>query len=117
MDYVYTWSNPTRFSRDSIVETYFEIAELRELPAAVIEATEVRFRILIMNDFVGADVATLGEFLPTGIALVWAFSSVPSFVRLKFFNQDREIEIFFCTYLQVSKLRKATSASRFFAWL
>ena len=99
------------------METYFEITELRELLAAIIETTEIGLR-LIVDDLVGADVPALRESLPTDFTMVWAFSSVPSFMCLKFFvSQDRETEIVFCNYLQVSKLGKHTAASRFFAWL
>ena len=64
-----------------MVEAYFEVAELRELLAAVIETTEIGLR-LIVDDLMGADVSSLGEFLPTDFALVWTLSSVPPFVRL-----------------------------------
>lgn len=77
----------------------FEIAELRKLLAAVIETTEVRLG-LIVDDLVGADVPALRESLPTDLAMVWTFSSVPSFVRL-----------------QISKLGEAATTSRFFAWV
>jgi hypothetical protein len=76
-----------------IVETYFEIAELRELLAAIIETAEVGLR-LIVNDLVGADLPALRESLPTDFTMVWAFSGVPSFVCLKLFvSQDRETEL------------------------
>ena len=79
-----------KIRRDSIVEAYLEIAELRKLLAAVIETTEVGLR-LIVDDLVGANVPALGEPLPTNFALVWAFSSVPSFVGLEVLvSQDGE---------------------------
>jgi len=77
----------------------FKIAELRELLATVIETTQVGLR-LIVDNLVGADVPALGESFPTDFALVWAFSSVPSFVRL-----------------QISKLGETTATSRFLAWV
>jgi hypothetical protein len=98
-------------------EAYFEVAALLELPAAVIETTEVRFG-LIVDDLMGAKIPVLGESLPTDITSVRAFSCVPLFVLLKFLvSQDREIEIMFCTYLQVSTLGETPAASGFFAWL
>jgi hypothetical protein len=68
---------------DSEVEAYFEIAELRELLAAVIETAEVGLG-LIVDDFVGAYISALGESLPTDFAMIWTFSSMPSFVCLQF---------------------------------
>jgi hypothetical protein len=63
--------------------TYFEITKLGELLAAIIEATEVGLGLFV-DDFVGADIPTLGKSLPTDFTRVWAFSSVSSFVSLKF---------------------------------
>jgi hypothetical protein len=74
------------------METYFEVAELRKLFAAVIESTQVRLG-LIVDDLVGANVAALGESLPADFTLVWAFSGVPSFVRLESFLVNMEIQI------------------------
>jgi hypothetical protein len=71
------------------LEAYFEVAELCELLAALIETTKVGPR-LIVDDLMGADIPALSESLPTDFALVWAFSGMPSFVRLKaFISQDR----------------------------
>ena len=96
------------------MKTYFEITKLRELLAAFIETTEIVLRLTV-NDLVGADVPALREPLPTNFTWVWAFSSVPSFVRLKFFvSQDGETGMS-PAYLQVSKLGKTTAAARFFA--
>jgi hypothetical protein len=81
------------------METYFEVAELRKLFAAVIESTQVRLG-LIVDDLVGANVAALGESLPADFTLVWAFSGVPSFVRF-----------------QVSKLRETAATVWLFARL
>ena len=98
------------------METYFEITELREFFAAIIETTEIGLRFIV-NDLVGVDIPALRESLSTNVTCVWAFSSVPSFVRLKFFvSQDGETGMS-SAYLQVSKLRKTTAAAGFFAWL
>jgi len=87
------------------------------LLAAVIETTEVRLG-LIVDDLVGANVPTLRESLPADLAMVWTFSSVPSFVRLEFsVSRDRAGESGLCIYLQVSKLGEAATTSRFFTWL
>jgi hypothetical protein len=117
------WSTPQatfqgkRKRHDLRVEAYFEIAELRKLLAAVIETTEVRLG-LIVDDLVGADIPALRESLPADLAMVWTFSSVPSFVRLEFsVSRDRAGESGFCIYLQISKLGEAATTSRFFAWL
>ena len=66
---------------DSRGKAYFEIAELRELFATVIETTEVGLG-LIMDDLVRADIPSLGESLSADFAVVWALSSVSSFVCL-----------------------------------
>lgn len=61
--------------------TYFEIAELSELLAAVVESAEVGLG-LIVYDLVGSYVATLCESFPADFALVWSFTSVSSLVSL-----------------------------------
>jgi hypothetical protein len=98
------------------VETYFEITERRASFVAFIETTEIGLR-LIVNGLVGPDVPELCESLLTNVTCERAFSSVPSFVRLKFFvSQDGETGMS-SAYPQVSKLRKTTAAAGFFAWL
>jgi hypothetical protein len=88
-----------KIEHDSGVEAYFEIAELCELLAAVIEPAEVGLG-LIMDDLVSADVPTLGESLPTDFALVWTFSSVSSFMCLEFLvSRVGGVEFVFCVYL------------------
>lgn len=79
----YTTRTRSGGKHDSEVETYFEIAELRELLAAVIETAEVRLG-LIVDDFVGADISALGESLSTDFAMIWTLSSMPSFMSLQF---------------------------------
>lgn len=62
--------------------TYLEIAELGELLAAVIKATEVGLG-LIVHDFVRSDVAALGKSLSADFALVWSFTGVSTFMGLE----------------------------------
>lgn len=84
---------------DSRMEAYFEIAELRELLAAVIEPAEIGLG-LIVDNLVGADVPPLGESLPTNFALVWTFSSVSSLMCLELFvSRDSGGRSVFCIYL------------------
>ena len=67
--------------RERKIGAYFEIAELSELLAALVETTAIRL-CLIVNDLVGADVAALCELLAADFALVWTFARVSSFVCL-----------------------------------
>ena len=75
--------------RERKIGAYFEIAELRELLAAVVETTAIRL-CLIVDDLVGADVAALCEFLAANFALVWTLACVPSFVCLIFLLVELE---------------------------
>lgn len=52
--------------RHDSIETYLEIAAMREVYAAVVKTTEERLRFN-MNDYVGLGAAVLGESLPTAI--------------------------------------------------
>jgi hypothetical protein len=61
--------------------TYFEIAELSELLAAVVKSAKVGLG-LIMHNLVGSYVATLCESLSADLALVWPFPGMPSLVSL-----------------------------------
>ena len=65
------------------IGAYFEIAELGELLAAVVETTQI-WLCLIVNDLVGADVAALCELFAALVTLVWTFACVSSFVCLVF---------------------------------
>lgn len=62
--------------------TYLEIAELSELLATFIQATEVGFG-LVMHDLVRSDVASLGKSLSADFTLVWSFTGVSTFVGLR----------------------------------
>jgi hypothetical protein len=59
-----------------------KIAELGELFAAIVETAQVWLR-LIVHDLVSTNISTLSEPFSTDLALVWAFSSVSSFVSLQ----------------------------------
>jgi hypothetical protein len=63
------------------MEAYFEVAELCELLATVVETAKVGFG-LIVDNLVGTHVTTLGESLAADLAEIWAFSCVPSLVCL-----------------------------------
>jgi hypothetical protein len=63
------------------LRTYLKIAELGELFAAIVETAQVWLR-LIVHDLVSTNISTLSEPFSTDLALVWAFSSVSSFVSL-----------------------------------
>ena len=62
--------------------SYLEIAQLRKLLTTVIEATEVGLG-LVMDDLVGANVASLSKSLSADFTLVWTFASMSTFVSLK----------------------------------
>ena len=62
--------------------TYLEIAQLGKLLTTVVEATEVGLG-LVMDDLVGANVASLSKSLSADFTLVWAFASVSTLVSLK----------------------------------
>jgi hypothetical protein len=70
---------------------------------------------------VGSHVAALREPFPTDLTLVWALSSVSAFMSLEVswsasassYHELAGEDI----YLQVSELRKASTTSRFLAWL
>ena len=61
--------------------THLEVSELSEQFAAVIESAEVGLGP-IMNDLVGTYIAALGETFPTDLAVIWALSSMSSFMCL-----------------------------------
>jgi hypothetical protein len=62
--------------------TYLQIAELRELLAALIQSTEVGLG-LVVNYSVGSDVASLSKRLSAGFALEWPFPGVSSLMSLR----------------------------------
>ncbi len=59
-----------------------EVAKLRELLAALVQLTEVRF-LPAVDDFVCSDVAMLREGLAADVAVVRSFACVSSFVRFE----------------------------------
>lgn len=64
--------------------TYLEISQLCKLFTTVIEATEIRLG-LVMDDLVGANVASLGKSLSADFTLVWTFASMSTFVSLEMY--------------------------------
>ena len=62
--------------------TYLEVAQLCKLFTTVIEAAEIRLG-LVMDDLVGANVASLGKSLSADFTLVWTFAGMSTFVSLE----------------------------------
>lgn len=65
--------------------TNLEISKLGESLATPIEPTAI-WLVLIVDDPVGADVATLSESFPTNFTWIWAFTCMATLVGLKSCN-------------------------------
>lgn len=68
-----------------LVLVCFEVSELRELLVAVVEPAGVRLCGGV-DDFVGADIAVLGESFAADVAVVGAFAGVAAFVGFEVAN-------------------------------
>ena len=97
-------------------EPDFEIPELRELFATILEFTQERFDLL-MHDLMGPNVAPLGESFATMVTRIRAFPSVPTLMCLNMVNGGALVIMKGGPYLEVSELGEPLTAGRFLAKL
>lgn len=62
-------------------DTHFQIAQLCELLPALVESASEGFDLL-MDNLMCPHITALGESFSTDVAIVWAFTGVPSLMGL-----------------------------------